>query len=167
MAKLEIWAPDGTPIECTTDEHFVPIVRRTKAPLKAAPVVESAAGGSADTFRVSDGGDAQPNGHGAEAVPDGLARSIGDHEGVAGSGVAVDDLVSSVGFIREVGDSADGRELLKDVERVVPDDDDTGSAEAHNGVAVSAKFTLKKDGAEFEDEEYCTPSVEHQALHLP
>ena len=31
---------------------------------------------------------------------------------------------------------------------------------------------MKKDGAEFEDEEYCTPfagpqSVEHQALHLP
>ena len=44
-AKPEIWAPDGTPIECTTDEHFVPIVRRTKAPLKAAPVVESAAAG--------------------------------------------------------------------------------------------------------------------------
>ena len=35
--KPEIWAPDGTPIECTTDEHFVPTVRRTKTPLKAAP----------------------------------------------------------------------------------------------------------------------------------
>ena len=65
------------------------------------------------TFRISDGGDAQLNGDGAEAVPDGLARPIEDHEGVAGSGVAVDDLVSSVGFIREVGDSADCRELLK------------------------------------------------------
>ena len=134
-------------MECTTDEHFVPIVRRTKAPLKAAPVVESAAAGSADT------------------------RPVGDHEGVAGSGAAVDDLVSSVGFIRKVGDSSDCRELLKDIERVVHDDDDAGSAEAHDSVAGSAKFTLKKDGAEFEDEEYCTPyagpqSVEHQALHL-
>ena len=55
---------------------------------------------------------------------------------------------------------------------MVHDDDDAGSAEAHDNVAGSAKFTLKKDGAEFEDEEYCTPyagpqSVEHQALHLP
>ena len=157
-AKPEIWAADGTPIECTTDEHSVPIVRRTKAPLKAAPVVESAAAGSADTFRISDGADAQPSEGGAEAV--------------RGSGVAADDLVSSVGFIREVGDSADCRELLKDIERVVHDDDDAGSAEAHDNVAGSAKFTLKKDGAEFEDEEYCTlyagpQSVEHQALHLP
>ena len=80
--------------------------------------------------------------------------------------------MSSVGFIRKVGDSADCRELLKDIERVVQDDDDAGSAEAHDNVAGSAKFTLKKDGAELEDEEYCTPyagpqSVEHQALHLP
>ena len=55
---------------------------------------------------------------------------------------------------------------------MVHDDDDAGSAEANDRVAGSAKFTLKKDGAEFEDEEYCTPyagpqSVEHQALHLP
>ena len=170
-AKPEIWAPDGTPIECTTDEHFVPIVRRTKAPLKATPVVESAAAGS-DAFRIIGGGDAQPNGDGAEAVPDGVARPVGDHEGVAGSGVAVDDLVSSVGFIREVGDFADCWELLKDIERVVHDDDDAGSAEAHDNVAGVPSFTLKKDAAEFEDEEYCTPyagpqSVEHQALHLP
>ena len=156
-ALPEIWAPDGTPIECTTDEHFVPIVRRTEAPVKAAPVVESAA---------------EPNGDGAEAVLDELARPLGDHEGVAGSGVAVDDLVSSVGYIREVGDSADCRELLKDIERVVQDDYGAGSAEAHDNLAGSAKFSLKKDGAEFEDEEYCTPyagpqSVEHQALHLP
>ena len=121
-AKPETWAPDGTPIECSTDEHFVPIVRRTKTPLKAAPVVESVAGGSADT------------------------RPVGDYEGVAGSGVAVDDLVSSV------GDSADCREMLKDIDRVVHDDDDAGSAEAHDRVAGSARFTLKKDGAEFEDE---------------
>ena len=99
------------------------------------PVVESAAAGSADTFRISDGGDAQPNGDGAGPVPDGLARPIGDHEGVAGSGVAVDDPMSSVGFIREVGDSADCRELLKDIVRVVHDDDDAGSAEAHDSVA--------------------------------
>ena len=72
-AKPEIWAPDGTPIECTTDEHFVPIVRRTKTPLKAAPVVESDAAGFADT------------------------RPVGDHEGVAGSSAVVDDLVSSIG----------------------------------------------------------------------
>ena len=121
---------------------------RTKASLKAAPVVESAAAGSTDTFRITDdGGDAQPNGDGAEAVPDGLARPIGDHEGVAGSGVAVDDLISSVGFIREVGDPADCRELLKDIERVVHDDDDAGSAEAHDCVAGSAKFTLMKNGS--------------------
>ena len=50
---------------------------------------------------------------------------------------------SSVGFIREVGESADCRELLKDIERVVHDDDDAGSAEAHDSVAGSAKFTLK------------------------
>ena len=42
----------------------------------------------------------------------------------------------------------------------------------HSIVAGNAKFTLKKDGAEFEEEEYCTPyagpqSVEHQTLHLP
>ena len=126
----------------------MPKVRRTKTPLKAAPVVESDAAGFADT------------------------RPVGDHEGVAGSGVAVDDLVSSVGFIGEAGDSADCCELLKDIERVVQDDDDAGSAEAHDNVAGSAKFTLKKDGSEFEDEDYCTPyagpqSVEHQALHLP
>ena len=42
-AKPKIWAPDGTPIECTTHEHFVPIVRRIKATRKAAPVVESTA----------------------------------------------------------------------------------------------------------------------------
>ena len=83
--------------------------------------MESTAAGS-DTVRISDGGDAQPDGDGAEAVPDGLARPVGDHEGVAGSGVAVDDLVSSVGFIREVCDSTDCR-LLKDIERVVHDDD--------------------------------------------
>ena len=147
-AKPEIWAPDGTPIECTTDEHFVPIVRRTKTPLKAAPVVESVAAGSADT------------------------RPVGDHEGVAGSSAVVDDLVSNIGYVREAGDSADCREMLKDIDRVVHDDDDDGSAEAHDRVAGSARFTLKKDGAEFEDEEYCTPyagpqSVEHQALHLP
>ena len=148
-AKRETRAPDGTPIECTTDEHFVPIVRRTKTPLKAAPVVESVAAGFADT------------------------RPVGDHEGVAGSGVSVDDLLSSVGFIEEAGDSADCRETLKDIDRVVhDDDDDAGSAEAHDRVAGSARFTLKKDGAEFEDEEYCTPyagpqAVEHQALHLP
>ena len=107
---------------------------RTKAPLKAAPVVESAAAGSADTFRINDGGDAQPNGDGAEAVPDGLARP--------------DDLVSSVGIIRE------------------------GQCRGARQCCGSAKFTLKKEGAVFEDEEYCTPyagppSVEHQALHLP
>ena len=114
----------------TTDEHFVPIVRRTKKPLKVVPVVESVDAGSADT------------------------RPIGDHEGVAGNGVTVDDLASSVGFIEEAGGSADCREMLKDIDRVVHDDDDGGSAEAHDRVAGSAKFTLKKDGAEFEDEEY-------------
>ena len=87
-AKPEIWAPDGTPIECTTDEHFVPTVRRTKTPPKAAPVVESVAAGSADT------------------------RPVGDHEGVAGSSVAVDDLVSSIGYIGAAGDSADCRECM-------------------------------------------------------
>ena len=80
--------------------------------------------------------------------------------------------MSSVGFVRKVGDSADCRELLKDIERVVHDDDDAGSAEAHDRVAGSARFTLKKDGAEFQDEANCTPhagpqSVERQALHLP
>ena len=50
----------------------------------------------------------------------------------------------------------------------VHDDDDAGSAEAHD----NARLTLKKDGAEFEDEKNCTPyagpqSVERQALHLP
>ena len=55
---------------------------------------------------------------------------------------------------------------------MVHDDGDAGSAEAHDRVAGSARFTLKKDGPEFEDEEYCTPYagpqlVEHQALHLP
>ena len=30
-AKPEIWSLDGTPIECTTDEHFVPIVRQDQA----------------------------------------------------------------------------------------------------------------------------------------
>ena len=115
-AKSEIWAPDGTPIECTTHEHFVPIVRRTKKPLKAAPVVESDVAGSADT------------------------RPVGDHEGVAGSGVVVDDPVSSIGYIREAGDSADCREMLKDIDRVVHDDDDAGSAEAHDRVAGSARF---------------------------
>ena len=143
-AKPEIWAPDGTPIECTTDERFVPIVRRTKTPLKAALVVESVAAGSADT------------------------RPVGDHERVAGSSAVVDDLASSIGYIREAGDSADCREMLKGTDRVVHV---AGSAEAHDRVAGSARFTLK-DGAEFEDEEYCTPyagpqSVEHQALHLP
>ena len=146
-AKPEIWAPDGTPIECTTDEHFVPMVRRTKTPLKAAPVVESEVAGSADT------------------------RPVGDHEGVAGSSAVVDDLVSSIGYIREAGDSADCREMLKDSDREVHDDDDAGSSEAHDRVAGSARFTLKKVGAEFEDEEYCTSyarpqSVEHQSLHL-
>ena len=53
---------------------------------------------------------------------------------VAGSSVAVDDLVSSDGFIREAGDSADCREMLKDIERVVHDDDDAGSAEAYDMV---------------------------------
>ena len=85
----EIWAPDGTPIECTTDEHFVPIVRRTKTPLTAALVVESDAAGFADT------------------------RPVGDHEGVAGSSAVVDDLVSSIGYIRESGDPADCREFVK------------------------------------------------------
>ena len=66
----------GTPIECTKDEHFVPIVYRTKAR----------------------------------------------------------HLESPIGFIREVGDSADGRDLLKDIERVVHDDVDAGSAEAHDSV---------------------------------
>ena len=66
----------------------------------------------------------------------------------------------------------DCREMLKDIDRVVHDDDDAGSAEAHDRVAGTARFTLKKDGAEFEDEEYCTPyagpqSVESQALHFP
>ena len=56
--------PTGRRFECTTDEHFVPIIRRTKAPLKAALVVESAAAGSADVFRIRDGGDAQHNGDG-------------------------------------------------------------------------------------------------------
>ena len=93
-------------------------------------------------------------------------------EGVVGSCAVDDDLVSSIGYIREAGDSADCREMLKDIERVVHDDDDAGSAEAHDSVGGSARFTLKKDGAKFEDEEYCTPyagpqSVEHQALHLP
>ena len=171
-AKPEIWAPDGTPIECTTDELFVSINRRTKAPLKAAPVVETACAGSADTFRISDGVDAQPNEDGAGAVPDRLARPIGDHEGIAGSGVATDDLVSSIGFIGEVGDSADCREIFKDIDRVVHDDDDAGSSEAHDNVAESAKFTLMRDGTEFVYEEYCTPyagsqSVENQSLHLP
>ena len=41
------------------------------------------------------------------------------------------------------------------------DDDDAGSAEAHDSVAGSAKFTLKKDGVEFEDEEYCTGKALH------
>ena len=36
---------------------------------------------------------------------------------------------------------------------MVQDDDDAGSAEAHDNVAGSAKFILKKDGAEFEDED--------------
>ena len=99
-------------------------------------------------------------------------RPVGDHEGVARSSAVVDDPVSSIGYVREAGDSADCRETLKDIDRVVHDDDDAGSAEAHDRVAGSARFTLKKDGAEFEDEEYCTPyagpqSVEHQALHLP
>ena len=104
-----------------------------------------------------------------------LARSrepIGDHEGIARSGIATDDLVSSIGYIGEVGGSADCREIFKDMERVVHDEDDTGSTEAHDNVAESAKFTLKRDGTEFEDEEYCTPyagsqSIEHQSLHLP
>ena len=74
-AKPEIWASDGTPIECTTDEHFVPIVCRTKTPLKVAPVVESAAAGSVDTFRISDGGDVQPDEDGEETISDGLARA--------------------------------------------------------------------------------------------
>ena len=43
---------------------------------------------------------------------------------------------------------------------------------AHDRVGGSARFTLKKDGAEFDDEECCTPyagppSVAHQAMHLP
>ena len=111
------------------------------------------------TLFISDDGDAQPNGNGAEAIPDGLARPIGHHEGVAGSGVAVDDIVSIVGFLWEVGDSADCRELLKDIERVVHDDDDAGSAEAHDSVAGSAKFTLKKDGAEFGNIARPTPDL--------
>ena len=74
-AKLEIWEPDGTPIECTTDEHFVPIIRMTKAAMKASPVVESAGAGSADTFHIGVGVDAQPNEDGAEAVPGTLART--------------------------------------------------------------------------------------------
>ena len=47
----------------------MPIVRRTKTSLKAAPVVESDAAGFADT------------------------RPVGDHEGVARSSAVVDDLV--------------------------------------------------------------------------
>ena len=86
--------------------------------LKVVPVVESVDAGCADT------------------------RPVGDHEGVAGNGVTVDDLVSSLGFFEEAGDSADCREMLKDIDRVVHDDDDAGSAEAHDRVAGSAKFTL-------------------------
>ena len=131
-----------TPIECTTDEHFVPIVRRTKTSLKAAPVVESDAAGFANT------------------------RPVGDHEGVARRSAVVDDVVSSIGYIGEAGDSADCREMLKDIERVVHDDDDAGSAEAHDRVAGSARFTLKKDGAELEDEEHCTPTPDLSRLNI-
>ena len=84
----------------------MPVVRRTKKPLKVVPVVESVDAGSADV------------------------RPVGDHEGVVGSSAVVDDLVSSIGYIREAGDSADCSEMLKDIERVVHDDDDAGSAEA-------------------------------------
>ena len=45
----------------------------------------------------------------AEAETEEWIWDTSDLKGVAGSGVAADDLVSSVGFIREVGDSADGR----------------------------------------------------------
>ena len=50
------------------------------------------------------------------------------------AGPRTDDLESSIGFVREVGDSGDGRELLKDTERVVHDDVDADSAEAHDSV---------------------------------
>ena len=35
--------------------------------------------------------------------------------------------------------------MLKDIDRVVHDDDDAGSAEAHDRVAGSARFTLCKE----------------------
>ena len=75
-----------------------------KKPLKAAPVVQSDVG----RFRRH--------------------SAVGDHEGVAGSSAVVDDLVSSIGYIREAGDSADCREMVKDIDRVVHDDDDAGSS---------------------------------------
>ena len=49
---------------------------------------------------------------------------------------------------------------------MVHDDDDAGSAEAHDSVAGSAKFTLKKDGAEFEDKEYCTLAPDLSRLNM-
>ena len=41
---------------------------------------------------------------------------------LAESGVSAGDLVSDVGSVGEVGDSAGGRELLKNIKRVVYDD---------------------------------------------
>ena len=71
---------------------FMPLILSTGGVVNSVEsVVESAAAGSADIFRISDGGDAQP----------------------------ADDLMSSVGFITEIDDSADSRELLKDIERVL------------------------------------------------
>ena len=59
------------------------------------------------------------------------------------------DLASDVGSVREVGDSAGGRELLKNIERVVYDDVGAGNAEVHDSVVENATLTLMKDGAEF------------------
>ena len=64
------------------------------------------------------------------------------------------DLVSDVGSVREVGDSAGGRELLKNIECVVYDDVGAGNAEVHDSDVENATFTLMKDGAEFEEEEH-------------
>ena len=137
QAKPEIWAPDGTEVECSTDEHFVPVIRRAR-PLKVVPVVE-----------------------------------IGSDGAFAMDGHSGGDLGLAIEPVREVaGSSAEGRELLKDIERVVDDDDDIGHAEASDKIASNTAFSLKKDSVKYEDELYCTPfsgshSVAHQALHLP
>ena len=47
----------------------------------------------------------------------------------------VDDFVSSIGYSWEAGDSPDCRDMFKDIDLVVHDDDDVGSAEAHCRVA--------------------------------